>query len=359
MEHNSDGSSNNNAGSAAAMASYRPSSIVLVPLFYWTLMLIVLDIMLLRKSWNTTLFTSYTDPLIISLVLLSNLYFISQAVMQRFAPISETRQALRRGRFLTLCILSAAVHARLWWRSSDDVRFKKMFFRQAMLAGECALMMMFIAIRYSVDVYMIGVEGELASDRKLKEHVSTPDPSVDETSTLLQIELTCKNGVDPQPDTVNLHSNLGIPLYRPSILLNLTLIILSTTKVVLEIIDDIGDPCVSIVQGSTYSFSIVVNGYLLVRSLQSSHTQTLKHATEVSRFAFDLIPLSFGMRALFFYIYWTGSIPLLHSVPGSVELVLIIYVAIRYMRSVYSERRRRIRSGIEICGAEPHFLQYV
>jgi hypothetical protein len=72
----------------------------------------------------------------------------------------------------------------------------------------------------------------------------------------------------------------------------------------------------------------------------------------IAGLSFDLIPLWLGTRGFMAYTQYTRSnndgvlVDPIRIVPGAVEVLLAAYFAVRYTRSVYAERRRRIGMGI-------------
>jgi hypothetical protein len=145
----------------------------------------------------------------------------------------------------------------------------------------------------------------------------------------------------------------AVPLYQPSIPLLLVSISLLLCTLVLDFQDHSKHSTLilAIVASiQTYIPTLLLHSYIILQILRRDIADALQGSTVIAGLSSDLIPVWLGTRGFMEYMQYSRSdgvfVDPIRMVPGGVEVLLAAYLAVRYTRSVYAERRRRIEMGI-------------
>ncbi|KAF9484806.1 hypothetical protein BDN70DRAFT_928053 [Pholiota conissans] len=317
--------------------AYRPSIFLLCALIFWTGISAIAEIII---PFDLVLFSLITYA--------PTLHFAAQSItrsLQRIRP-PDTLKASRRARLLVVSwVLNVVVHVGLWLTYRHEL-WGDMFLLPTIPASQCVLFMVFVIVRYMLDVRMTDREKGLVcrdAEERVPAEIAVAPQSPEAT-------IVNDEEISPQPEEEAQTTTTPIVrLYRPSLFLLLISISLSICTCILEVRDySYHSTLVDFLRVQAYIPTIILHTYLIVRNLQK-HEETLTHATKIAGLSFDLIPLWVGTRLLVTYIHQSLvelNVPLLHLLPGNLEVLLIVHFAIRYTRSIYIERRRQVRLGI-------------
>ncbi|KAF9484816.1 hypothetical protein BDN70DRAFT_872065 [Pholiota conissans] len=317
--------------STSLTSAYHPSIFLLCALIFWTGLTSISEVLVPLSAFFFALVT-YAPTL----------YFAVQSIVRwrvRGDNAPDTLKASRYARILTdIWIFTMIIHTGLWSMARHD-GYEAIFLLPTIPGSQATLIMIFIVIRYTVDIHMTSREKCLARARDAEDgNSAAPVRHAQPTQPELQ---ESQPTAEPLPDQI----------YQPSPFLLLISIYLSLLTIVIELRDYSLQSAliVGIVTSlGVYIPTLLLHVVLIVKVLRG-RSQTLKEATVVAGFSFDLIPLWICTRCLMVYSKSVTAkmpvIPLIHLGPSGTETLLIVYFVVRYTQSIYAERRRRILAG--------------
>ncbi|KAF8153554.1 hypothetical protein BJ912DRAFT_477937 [Pholiota molesta] len=333
------------------MSGYHPSVFLLCTLIFWTGISAITEMII---PFDAILFaiTTYAPTL----------HFATQAIVRRSVggvQALDTRKASRRAGLLTVSwVLNVGIHVGLWWVDSREA-LAEIFLLPTLPGSQVILVMMFIVFRYAIDNYMMGREQCLRVAR------GSEEATLVEAAALLQANGPARSDESVFPHQEDSESAIEtaastsasppavVPLYQPSIPLLLISISLLLCTLVLGFQDhsEHSTLILAIVASiQTYIPTLLLHSYIILQILRRDIADALQASTVIAGLSFDLIPLWLGTRGFMEYMQFSRSdgvfVDPIRMVPGGVEVLLAVYFAVRYTRSVYAERKSRIEMGI-------------